>query len=99
MPPVARYADSFRTGHGCTPISTITAPSTDVIANGRGVERRGDPSVPHTVNRGSSCVPHVVKITGGSSTVIVNGRRCARIGDSIDAGAIISGSPDVIAGG
>lgn len=99
MPAVARQNDKFNTGHGCDTSSTITGPSTDVFANGRGVERKGDPSVIHSILAGKACVPHSINILSGSSTVFVNGKPIARIGDSIDNGAISSGSPDVFAGG
>jgi uncharacterized Zn-binding protein involved in type VI secretion len=98
MPAVARDMDPYSTGHGCTGVSSVTGPSTDVFVNGKGCERRGDPSVPHTVPGGSGCVVHTVNISSGSSTVFVNGRPCARVTDSIDAGQIIGGSPDVFAG-
>jgi len=98
MPAVARQGDSFSTGHGCTGQSTITGPSGNVFADGRGVERRGDPSVPHTIKSGRSCVNHTVRISSGSGTVFVNGRPIARVGDSIDAGSITSGSSTVFAG-
>jgi uncharacterized Zn-binding protein involved in type VI secretion len=101
MPKVARQSDQFRTGHGCNTISTVTGPSTNVFANGRGVERKGDPSVVHLINSGKKgkCQPHSVKIAAGSSTVFVNGKPIARVGDSIDSGAITTGSNDVFAGG
>jgi uncharacterized Zn-binding protein involved in type VI secretion len=99
MPAVARQNDSFSTGHGCTVTSTITGPSTDVFVNGRGVERKGDPSVQHTIKSGRSCVPHTVNISSGSETVYVNGKPIARIGDKIDLGSITSGSGNVFAGG
>ena len=99
MPAVARRGDRFNTGHKCTVTSTITGPSRDVFANGRGVERRGDPSVVHTIKIGKKCKPHSVNISGGSSTVFVNGRPIARVGDSIDNGSITSGSNNVFAGG
>lgn len=95
MPAVARLNDPFKTGHPSVPVSKITKPSTDVFANNLGVERRGDPSVLHQVGRGT----HIVNITGGSSTVFVNNKPIARVGDSIDKGAISSGSPNVFAGG
>jgi uncharacterized Zn-binding protein involved in type VI secretion len=99
MPKVARQSDQFRTGHGCNTISTVTGPSTNVFANGRGVERKGDPSVVHLVQIGKKCWPHSVTIAAGSSTVFVNGKPIARVGDSIDSGAITTGSNDVFAGG
>ncbi len=98
MPQVARQNDRFSTGHGCDRTSTVTGPSSNVFANGRGVERKGDPSVRHNINSGI-CQPHTVNIAGGSSTVFVNGKPIARVGDSIDSGAITSGSDNVFAGG
>lgn len=89
MPPVARQNDQFNTGHRSPPQSSLTGPSQDVFANGLGVERQGDPSVPHR---------HVVNIVSGSDTVFVNSKPIARVGDKIDSGTIIQGSPDVFAG-
>jgi len=98
MPAVARIGDSTTTGHGCTGVTTVTSPSQNVFANNRGVERKGDPTVVHTI--GPPCVPHVDVIKAGSSSVFVNGIPCARVGDATDVGgAIISGSPNVFAGG
>lgn len=98
MPAVARQNDTFNTGHGCTAVSKVTGPSTNVFANGRGVERKGDPSVSHSVKSGKKCKPHTVNISGGSSTVFVNGKAIARVGDAIDNGSISSGSSTVFAG-
>ena len=99
MPAVARIGDSASTGHACTGVTTITSPSTNVFANSKGVERKGDPTVVHTILSGNVCVPHVETIKAGSSSVFVNGIPCARVGDACDAGSIISGSPNVFAGG
>jgi len=99
MPAVARIGDSASTGHACTGVTTITSPSSNVFANSKGVERKGDPTVVHTILSGNVCVPHVETIKAGSSSVFVNGIPCARVGDACDAGAIISGSPNVFAGG
>lgn len=94
MPAVARQNDQFKTGHKSVTHSILTGPSQDVFSNGLGVERLGDPSVVHSINRKK----HTVFIASGSETVFVNGKPIARIGDSIDSGAIIAGSPDVFAG-
>ena len=99
MPAVARIGDSASTGHPCTGVTTITSPSSNVFANSKGVERKGDPTVVHTILSGNVCVPHVETIKAGSSSVFVNGIPCARVGDACDAGSIISGSPNVFAGG
>lgn len=98
MPAVARIGDSTTTGHACTGVTTITGPSSNVFANGKGVERKGDPTVVHTILVGDVCVPHAETIKAGSSSVFVNGIPCARVGDACDAGAIISGSSNVFAG-
>ena len=99
MPAVARIGDQFTTGHGCTTVSTLTSPSPNVFVDGRGVERKGDPSVSHTIRIGKSCPAHVAHISSGSGSVFINGMPCARVGDSIDNGVIISGSDSVFVGG
>ena len=45
------------------------------------------------------CGSHTSTVKQGSETVFVAGRKCARIGDAADAGAMTSGSGDVFAGG
>ncbi len=99
MPAVARNGDPCSTGHGCDATSTVIGPSTNVFANGIGVERQGDPVAPHTIPSGPVCVPHSAVINVGSSTVFVNGIPIARVGDSTDAGSITGGSSNVFAGG
>lgn len=97
MPAVARNGDPTTTGHGCDSTTTVTGPSSNVFANSIGVERKGDPTSPHTINAGRSCVPHSASINAGSGNVYVNNIPIARVGDSTDGGAIISGSPNVFA--
>lgn len=100
MPSIARKGDSTTTGHGCTGITTVINPtgeSVGVYANGIGIEVIGDPTAVHTIPAGDACVPHTAVINAGSSTVFVGGIGVARIGDSCDLGAIISGSPNVFA--
>jgi len=102
MPAVARDGDSANTGHGCDFVTTVTGPtgsSAKVYANGIPVECEGNPTAPHTIPSGPSCVPHSAVINVGSSKVFVNGIPLARIGDSTDSGEIISGSSNVFAGG
>lgn len=99
MPAVCREGDSLSTGHGCTGSTTIASSNTDktVSANGIPIIVVGAPTVSHTI--GPPCVPHVANLNAGSSTVFVNGISVGRIGDSADAGAMTSGSPNVFAGG
>lgn len=99
MPAVARLNDPTTTGHGCDATTTVIGPSTNVFANGLGVERKGDPTAPHTILAGSVCVPHSAVINVGSPNVFVNNIACARVGDSTDGGAITAGSPNVFANG
>ena len=102
MPGVTRDGDATTTGHGCDATTTVTGPSTDVFCNSKGVERKDDPTAAHTIPNGASppvCVSHLgAVINAGSSTVFVNGKAIARIGDSCDAGAITGGSGNVFAG-
>jgi len=98
MPAVARNGDPTTTGHGCDGTTTVTGPSGDVFVNGIGVERQGDPTSPHTIKSGNSCVPHGAVINAGSGTVFINNKPIARVGDSADGGAITAGSGNVFAG-
>tara|TARA_R110002110_G_scaffold62481_1_gene174349 strand:- start:197 stop:502 length:306 start_codon:yes stop_codon:yes gene_type:complete len=101
MPGVCRKDDTATTGHGCDTTTTVVGPSEDVFCNTRGVERKTDPTAAHTIPNSASppvCVPHSANITAGSSTVFVNGKAIARVGDSCDAGAIFNGSSNVFAG-
>lgn len=101
MPRVARLGDSTSTGHGCTGTTTITGPtgaSAKVYANNIPVECKGNPTVVHSYGGNNCSATHAAAINVGSATVFVANIELARIGDSTDGGAIISGSPDVYAG-
>jgi uncharacterized Zn-binding protein involved in type VI secretion len=98
MPLAARIGDTFTTGHGCSPVSTIATGAPTVIIEGKPAARIGDQSVVHTILIGKNCVPHVVPILTGSPTVIADGRPLARVGDTIDFGVITTGAPTVFAG-
>ena len=101
MPGVTRDGDATTTGHGCDATTTVTGPSTDVFCNSKGVERKTDPTAAHTIPNSATppvCIAHSAVINEGSSTVFVNSKAIARIGDSCDAGAITEGSGDVFAG-
>jgi len=103
MPAVARDGDSTTTGHGCDSVTTVTGPTgspAKVYANGIPVECKGNPVAPHTIPSGPACVDHPdAVINVGSTKVFVGGIALARIGDSTDNGEIITGSPNVFAGG
>ena len=101
MPIICRVGDTLTTGHDCDAITIIAAPNTDgtVHANGIDIIVVGAPTVSHLIPSGDSCVPHVAFLNAGSGSVFLNGISVGRIGDSADAGAMISGSPNVFAGG
>lgn len=100
MPAVVRVGDTLSTGHACTGTTTLDTPSqSTVFANGILVCRVGDPTVSHPFPPTPGCAPHVANINAGSSSVFVVGSAVGRIGDSADAGAMTTGSPDVFAGG
>lgn len=101
MPAVCRVGDSLSTGHGCSGSTTIASSNTDgsVKANGIAVIVVGAPTVAHPFPPDPPCAPHVANLNAGSSSVFINGKRVGRVGDSADAGAMTSGSPNVFAGG
>jgi uncharacterized Zn-binding protein involved in type VI secretion len=94
MPAVTRLGDVC-SGHGCFPARVNDEASTDVFINGIGVHRQGDHWVTHCC--GPTCHDGVLQT--GSSTVFVNGKAAARIGDIISCGSISAqGSPSVFFG-
>lgn len=100
MPAVARQGDSTSTGHGCTSVTTITGPtgaSANVFANNIPVECQGNPTVVHTFGGRRCSASHTAAINVGSGNVFVANTPLARVGDSTDGGAILSGSPNVFA--
>ncbi len=102
MPAIAVCGvDEIATGHPCDGTALIAAKGDNrVTIGGQPVALVGDLIAPHTIKAGDACVPHpAATINAGSSKVFVGGIAVARIGDSADAGAIISGSSGVFAGG
>ncbi len=101
MPAIAVCTvDRISTGHACSGTAQIQGSlQTKVSINGNPVAIQGDAIAPHTIKAGRSCVPHSSVINAGSSKVFIGGIAVARIGDSADFGAIISGSSNVYAGG
>lgn len=93
--PALSFIGAISTGHGAFPPRAASGGSPNVLVNGVGVLRVGDPYPSHCA--GPSCHPGVV--SAGSGTVLVNGLPAARIGDAIDCGdAVAQGSPNVFAG-
>lgn len=100
MPAVVRIGDSLSTGHGCAGSTTLAgANQGSVLANNILVAVVGAPTVAHPFPPSPPCAPHVANLNAGSPNVFVEGIPVGRIGDSADAGAMTSGSPDVIANG
>ena len=101
MPAVAVCGvDEIATGHPCDATALIQgALQTKVTIGGNPVAVQGDAIAVHSQKVGDSCVSHSASINAGSSKVFIGGIAVARIGDSADAGAIISGSSGVFAGG
>lgn len=100
MPAVCRVGDSLSTGHACTGVTTIASSNTDgtVKVNGINAIVVGAPTVSHPAPPIPPCPPHVRFLNAGSSTVRINSIPVGRIGDSADAGDMISGSSNVFAG-
>lgn len=90
-----RIGDSC-TGHDrCYPPRVNVGGSADVLINGIGAHRVGDPWATHCC--GPEC--HAGVTVSCSATVFVNGRGLARTGDSISCGSkCVGGSPNVTAG-
>lgn len=95
MSNLATQGSTASTGHPCTPVTTIAVvPTTTVFSQGALVSVVGSATAPHTILVGDKCVPHTM-LTLGSSTVFAEGKVANKVGDSVDAGVITSGSPTV----
>jgi len=90
---VVRIGDKC-TGHGIWPPRACDTGSGDVFVNNIAAHRQGDHWVTHC---GLGC--HDSTLSGGSSTVYVNGSPIGRIGDTVSCGSVAAqGSPSVFAG-
>lgn len=104
MPRAARRGDTVNTGHGCDTTTTIIEGSNNVFINGSPATYRGAALAEHTITNPSTapgappCISHPgQRVNSGSSTVRVNGRSLARVGDSADLGSITGGASNVFA--
>ena len=96
MPAAARQGDA---GAVHCNAYTIASGSPDVFFDGKPVARDGDVSTTHQKPSGNKCVPHVSKIIARNSTVFINGRPIATVGDRMsDCTQIIQGSETVVVG-
>ena len=95
MPAQARKPDVC-SGHGCYPPRPPASWSSNVKVNGLEALRQYDAYAAHGC---AVCVPHGGSVASGSSTVYINDRQAARIGDPIDCGSVIAvGSHNVLVG-
>tara|TARA_B100001057_G_C22862703_1_gene955224 strand:+ start:477 stop:782 length:306 start_codon:yes stop_codon:yes gene_type:complete len=100
MPKVSRHTDTTTTGHACVSTTTLDTPGQGTVrANGLLIARITDPTVSHIHPPVPICPNHVASVNAGSPNVFVHSKRVARIGDSTDAGALITGSRNVFANG
>lgn len=78
---------------------TIATGSENVFIDGKPAARNGDSSTIHQKPLGNKCVPHVSTIIASNSTVFVNGRPIAVVGDRLsECTQIIEGSSSVFIG-
>jgi len=100
MPAICRVGDSLSTGHGCVGSTTIASSNTNgtVKVNGINAIVVGAPTVAHPNPPNPPCPNHVANLNAGSPTVRINGIAVGRVGDSADAGAMTSGSSNVLVG-
>ena len=97
MPGAVRVGDSLSTGHICAGTTSLGgAAQSTVTVNGILAAVVGAPTVAHPFPPLPPCAPHVANLNAGSPNVTINGIPLGRIGDSADAGAMTSGSGNVI---
>jgi len=95
MPAATRQGDEC-TGHGTYGPRPSISGSENVLINGIPAHRGGDGWASHCNPK--SC--HDSTLSGGSGSVMANGKPLGRVGDPIACGsAVAAGSPDVFAGG
>ena len=95
MPSVSRSlnVDRILTGHTCSATAPI-AGSLQSFATIQNVPIavQNDPIGAHVIRAGKFCIPHAAVVNTGSAFVSAAGIPVARVGDSADAGSIITGS-------
>ena len=96
-----REGDPLSTGHGCDSVTTLLlSPNKTTRANSIFCAVQGTITVTHLVPPNvPPCGSHAAFLNTGSSNVKIGGIPWGRVGDSADAGAMISGSPNVFANG
>ena len=97
----AREGDPLTTGHGCDSVTTLlTSPNKTTRANSIFCAVQGTITVTHLVPPNvPPCGSHAAFLNTGSPNVSIGGIPWGRVGDSADAGAMISGSLNVLVNG
>ena len=96
-----REGDALSTGHGCDSVTTLlTSPNKTTRANSIFCAVQGTITVTHLVPPNvPPCGSHAAFLNTGSPNVSIGGIPWGRVGDSADAGAMISGSLNVLVNG
>ena len=96
-----REGDPLTTGHGCDSVTTLLlSPNKTTRANGIFCAVVGTITVVHEVPpKVITCATHAAFLNTGSPNVKIGGIPWGRVGDSADAGAMISGSLNVLVNG
>lgn len=99
MPSVSRVGDTVSV-HECGVVPTAASGSSDVYTNNISTHGQGDANTAHPFAPPiAGCPTHSTALSSGSSSVYVNGKQIARIGDSYGCGiALTQGSGNVFAG-
>ena len=96
-----REGDPLSTGHGCDSVTTLALSLVRTTrANSIFCAVQGTPTITHLVPPIiPPCSSHAANLNIGSPNVRVGGIPWGRVGDSADAGAMISGSVNVLVNG
>ena len=96
-----REGDPLTTGHGCDSVTTLlTSPNKTTRANSIFCAVQGTITATHLVPPNvPPCGSHAAFLNTGSPNVSIGGIPWGRVGDSADAGAMISGSTNVLVNG
>ena len=95
MSKLARNGDSI-SGHDACGGVTIVTSSGNVGAAGSGAARMGDMGSVHGCKRHSA---HPPVIASGSSTISINGKPAARVGDPCNCGSSVVGGAGTVSAG
>ena len=96
-----REGDALSTGHGCDSVTTLALSLVRTTrANSIFCAVQGTITVTHLVPPNvPPCGSHAAFLNTGSPNVKIGGIPWGRVGDSADAGAMISGSLNVLVNG